>query len=138
MESLIDEVVSLFDVVTRVYCLKKCNIKTFETCGFEDSDRAHNWFHKDELDLTVPSNFRIVCDAVVERVEVKMVAFSDRFAVFECDGIAYTLSFIEVSNGFKVFVELMPATILQNDLLCVFLQLLEESVPMIRIILYSD
>ena len=138
MESLIEEVVSLFDVVTRVYCLKKCQIESFETCGFEDSDRAHNWFHKDELDLTVPSNFRIVCDAVVEQVEVKMTAFSDSFAVFEFDGIAYTLSFIEVSNGFKVFVELIPVTILQNDLLCVFLQLMVESAPLIHTILYSD
>lgn len=138
MESLIDEVVGLFDVVTRVYCLKKCQIETFETCGFEDSDRAHNWFHKDELDLTVPNNFRIVCDAVVARVEVKISAFSDRFAVFEIDGIAYTLSFIEVSNGFKVFVELVPVSILHNDLLCVFLQLLAESAPLIHTILYSD
>jgi len=138
MESLIEEVVSLFDVVTRVYCLKKCQIDSFETCGFEDSDRAHNWFHKDELDLTVPSNFQMVCDAVVDQVEVKMTAFSSTLAVFEIDGIAYILSFIEVSNGFRVYVELIPLAILHNDLMCVFLQLMVESMPLIRAILYSD
>jgi len=138
MESLLDEVADLFVVITRVYNLKCQNIKSFETHGFEDKNSIHNWFHKDDLDLTVPANFRIVCDSIVEECGISMIAFSDRLAVFETFGITYTLTFIEISNGFRVCVDLIPIGELNETLLCVFLQYLVELMPLIRTFLYCD
>lgn len=132
MESLLDEIVDLFDVITQEFSVKSRNSENY------NDNSVHNWFHKDEFDLTISSNFKIVCDTVVERLEIRMISFSNRFAIFEISGITYTLTFIEVSGGFRVYVDLILPEDLNEYLLYVFLLELIPLMPLVSLILYAS